>query len=562
MIQKKKWKLLSEKQEGEEIDAIIKLLLTNRGLTDTQAIEKFLHPDIADVTVESVGIDPKQVTKTIKRLEKALLEKEKIVVYGDYDVDGITGTAILWETLHAIGFTVMPYIPNRMDEGYGLSTKGIENIVATHPGTKMIITVDNGIVAHESVAFAKSKGIEVVITDHHLPAATFPDAFAIIHTTQLCGAGVGWIFAQELLKKYPGDYFFQQKEYDHLSLVALATVADLVPLTSANRIVLSIGLQQLCETKRPGLLALLDSAKIQTKDCDVYTIGHIIAPRINAMGRLESAMDSLRLLCTKDKNRAKELAAVLDITNKNRQFLTQTAGETARLAVLSVKEKKKLLFLYSENYEEGIIGLVAGKLVETFYRPAIVISQGTAISKGSARSVAGFNIIEFIRKAEHLLINAGGHPMAAGFTVATENLGKLEEMFASLAGELILEEMLIRQLVVDVRLPLAILGKKLLSAIKQLAPFGNGNPEPIFASEVMIKSISAIGKEKQHLKLKVTQDRLPFALDAIAFGMGELAQELEVGNTIDIAYTLDENTWNGKTTLQLKIKDIQYEQQR
>lgn len=552
----KKWNLLNSTKiletttTGDEYEQIKDLLLENRGLQTKEAKEAFLHPTLEQVTIQSVAIDPAQLKKAIQRIEEAIVKKEKIVVFGDYDVDGITGTAILWETLHAKGADVYPYIPHRIDEGYGLSVKGIENFLLQVPETKLIITVDNGIVANDAVAFANQKGLEVIITDHHTTGESLPGAFAIVHTTKLCGAAVAWLLTQELK---------EEQDTKHLDLVALATVADLVPLTGANRAMLTASLPFLQKTKRIGLQVLFTRAAIDPSHIGVYEIGHMIAPRLNAAGRLESAMDSLRLICTKDANRAELLVGQVDNTNKDRQLLTQAHALHA-IEQMKVEQKKKLLFIANETYEEGIIGLIAGRLVEEYYRPAIVLSKGEKISKASARSIVGFNIIEAIRTQTNLLINAGGHPMAAGFTIETEKIALFQEAIEKLAEEKLTEEHLTRMLLIDLEIPLGIITKKLYEVLQELAPFGMANPEPLFVSKrVRVAEIFAMGKEKKHLKLKLACDDRNSSIDAVAFGMGELTSQIKQGTLIDVVYTVDENEWNGRKNLQLKVKDIQLE---
>ena len=550
MKSQKKWEILhATSPEKLNRDQVRTILLENRGVKTKKEVEEFLHPKLSDVTVDHVEIDKAQLKKAVERVRNAIEKKEKIVVYGDYDVDGITGTAILWESLHSKTTEVVPYIPHRVDEGYGLSVKGITNVLEQHPDTKVIVSVDNGIVANEAVTFANEKGLEVIITDHHTVGETLPDAYAIVHTTHVCGASVGWLFAKEVIG---------EEENDHLSLVALATVADLVPLTGSNRTLLKYGLEILRKTTRPGLLALSKEAQIEVEKIDVYTIGHVIAPRLNAMGRLESAMDSLRLLCTTNTKRAKELADKLGATNRERQVLTSSTVEHAKQAVMHLNKKTKILFIHHESYEEGVIGLVAGKLVETFYLPAIVLSKKDDVSKASARSIAGFNIIDAIRKTSDLLVNAGGHPMAAGFTVKTENIFLLQEALEQIAEEAIDETMLLRILRIDMSLPLEMVDKTLYDVITSLSPFGMKCPEPIFVSDVVIQNVRQIGIEGKHLKLQVSPgDNKPMTYDAIAFGMGKYASDLKKGDKVQLVYAIAENTWNGRTNLQLLIKDIQ-----
>lgn len=554
----KKWEIFhkqkSSKGNALSLERIIHILLENRGLKTQKDIDEFLHGDLSSVTIKTVGIDTKQLVKAIKRIAKAIEKKEQIAVYGDYDVDGITGTAILWETLHALGAMVVPYIPHRVDEGYGLSVAGISNLKSQVSNLSLIITVDNGIVANEAVTFAHEQGIEVIVTDHHTVGKKLPDAHAIVHTTALCGAGVGYLLSQELIGKIGANNKIPK---DHLSLVALATVADLVPLTGANRVLLRYGLNELHKTTRPGFLALFKAADIEKEQVGVYEIGHIIGPRLNAMGRLESAMDSLRLLCTKDKLRAMVLADTLNRTNKERQQLTQSAAMHAiqQFRVLNPDVNgKKLLFIAHEKYEEGIIGLVAGKLVEEYYLPAIVLSKGKITSKASARSIAGFNIIEFIRSSSDLLINAGGHPMAAGFTIETSKIALLQEALEKLAVKMVDGEMLQRVLRVDCEIPLHMVSDEFYQKLQELSPFGMGNPEPTFVSSAVIEEVKMVGKEKQHLKLRVKDGDMFF--EAIAFGLGDKEKEMKKRDKIDMVYIISENIWNGRKSLQLKIRDI------
>lgn len=555
MSKSKKWEIVSDlgsKNKDLDRSDIIEVLLKNRKLISKEEIDSFLHPQLEDVTCESVGIDKKELQKSLKRIKKAIANQEQIIVFGDYDVDGITGSAILWETLHDLGAKCLPYIPNRIDEGYGLSVKGIENVQQKVSDIRLIITVDNGIVAHNAVAAASEKNIDVIITDHHTVGESKPDALAIVHTTNLCGAGVAYLLSKELRK----DNGFVESDDTHLELAALGTVADLVPLQKANRTIVMYGLEKLRTTSRIGLVALFTQSGIKQDEIAVYDIGYIIGPRLNAAGRIDSAMDSLRLLCTKDRQRATMLASKLELTNKERQFLLKEAAEHALMHVNGLPSPTKhILIVGHETYQEGVIGLVAGKLVEAFYRPSIVLSIGETTSKASVRSVNGFNVIDFLRTHQEHFVTLGGHPMAAGFTVETAKIGQLQEVLETAAAELLNEEILTKSIKVDVELPLSLLDNELYQKMQTLSPFGMANPEPVFASRgVKVENIRVLGKEAQHLKLMVSQNGKSF--EAIAFGMGEKAAELTVGDTIDIAYVLDENTWNGNTKLQLKVRDL------
>lgn len=575
----KKWEIQNKLrvENGElRIDDIVELLLENRGITTEEDRKSFLHPKLEDVTPKNVGIDLKQLKKALQRITKAIEAKEQIIVFGDYDVDGITGSAILWETLYAMKAKVIPYIPHRVDEGYGLSVKGIQNVIEKTPrlaalarGDKggLIITVDNGIVANEAVDFANAQGIDVIITDHHTVGEKLPDAHAVVHTTKLCGAGVAYLLAQEL-KGGPFDSAQDKngtlRENDiHLELAALGTVADLVPSIGANRTIVKYGLEKLAKTKRPGLLHLFKQAKLEKDVFTTYDIGFIIAPRLNAAGRIESAMDSLRLLCTNSFDRAEMLAEQLELTNRERQLIMKASTEHATEKVKSQNSKvKNLLFVADESYPQGVIGLVAGKLVEEFYRPSIVISIGETHSKASVRSINGFNIIEFLRGSFDDFVNIGGHPMAAGFTVETAKLQLLQERLEQLADGALDDGMLIRSIKVDCELPLASITPELYATLQQLAPFGMANPEPTFVSRgAVVKDMRLLGAEKNHLKLVLQQQATSNkqqgnVFEAIAFKMGGLAEQIAIGDAIDVVYTVDENTWNGNTKLQLKVKDI------
>lgn len=552
----KKWSITNEfkhSESGEFISKLIDHLLTNRKIVTPEDRETFLHPRLESLTPEFVGIDKKQLGKTVKRLSNAIEKKEKIIVFGDYDVDGITGTAILWETLYYLGAKTLPYIPHRLDEGYGLSLKGIENVKQENPDVSLIITVDNGIVANEAVEFANSLGIEVIITDHHTIGGELPKASSIVHTTKLCGAGVAYILTRELCKKRE-----LPPLEDHLELAALGTVADLVPLLDGNRTIVKFGLKALSKTKRPGLIALFQEAALEVSTLGVYHIGHIIAPRLNAAGRLDTAMDSLRLLCTRDMKKAHELAALLGTTNRERQ---NVMFEATRHAVEYVRtqnsERKTILFIGHESYPEGVIGLVAGRLVEEFYRPAIVLSLRETHAKASARSITGFNMIEFLRSFPEDFVNVGGHPMAAGFTINIDIFETLKEKLEKKAEELLTEEILTRSLKIDCELHLSQVTKELYDAIQKLGTFGLANPEPVFSSyTVEVVEWKVIGKDGKHMRLIVKEGESPY-FEAIAFGMAEQLRSLNVGDVVSMAYTIDENEWNGKKKLQLKVKDIQ-----
>jgi len=596
----KKWQIESEfriKNQELRIQDLIKILLKNRGIKTKVEAEKFLYPKLSEVTPQAVKINAVQLKKALQRIQKAIKNKEKIIVFGDYDVDGICGTAILWETLNSLGANVLPYIPSRFEEGYGLSEKGIENLLQKGK-VDLIITVDNGIVANEAVDFANKNKIDVIITDHHAPAKKLPNASAIVHTTMLCGTGVAWLLSQEINKnsavssrqsRFSGDarqaltqnskqvrslseslsqkletkdltaFNSPRSELSscdpHLELVVLATIADLVPLTGANRVLVYYGLKKLRETKRVGLLALIDKTGIVKEEIGTYEIGHVLAPRLNAMGRLASAMDSLRLICTSDKKKAENLAELLNQTNLERQQFTQQALSHAKNKV-EKEGLKSLIFIADESYQQGIVGLVAGRMVEEFYLPSIIISKGKKYSKASARSIKGFNIVEFLRIASDLLVDIGGHPMAAGFTVENSKLEALEKKLYESAQKLLTKEHLERILRIDCELNPSLINYETYIQIQQLAPFGMVNPEPTFLTKnLIISDIRTVGKDGKHLKLRFKIQDSGVMINGIAFGMGE-ESKFKIGDKVDVVYTLTNNSWGDRQNVELKIKDI------
>ncbi len=553
----RKWQIIREFDGSDEKmnpASLIADILGDRGIVTAGERKNFLHPkDPATLTVDDVGIAPDALTAALTRIIKAIEAKESVVVYADYDADGITAGAALWETLWKLGARAMPYIPHRVEEGYGLSVKGIDAVMDEYDPS-LIITVDHGITAREQVDYAKKRGIEVIVTDHHVKPEKLP-LCTIVHTTALSGSGVSWFVAKELLKHYHKD------DPELIALPAIGTIADLLPLVGINRSIVKAGLSVMRTTKRIGLDALITESGLEKSALSTYSVSHMIAPRLNAMGRLEHALDALRLLCTKDPHKALVLAQKLGLTNKERQKLTEDTVSHARelflRTVATDPSESRLIFLAHESYNPGVIGLVAGRLVEAYYRPAIILAIGDGFAKASARSINGFNIVEAIRSCGDLLVDVGGHPMAAGFTVETKNIDALRERLTARAAAELLPETLVRTLTVDAAVPLGWITPSLWQEIQVLAPFGFGNTEPVFASRgTVITDIRVIGATKKHVKLTVTDTHTRRSFDAIAFNMAEKYGTLEKGTAADIAYAVDMNEWNGKRNLQLKVKDI------
>src|SRR3989344_2271600 len=545
-----KWKVLGKLQNSKtpsnKKEEIVNILLENRGIKKRQEREEFLNPiHPRDLTLEELKVDKTQVEKTIRRIKAAIVNKEKIIVYGDYDADGVSGTAILWEALWGLKADVLPYIPERFSEGYGLNAESVKNLKSKYKNLKLIITVDNGIVARDAVKKAKDIGINVIITDHHEKGEKYPeDAFAVIHTKEIGGAGIACILSREINK----DFALGQ-----LDLAAMGTIADQLPLIGPNRSFAKYGILALRETKRPGLREIYNLASIDPKSIDTYHVNFMIAPRINAMGRLAHAIESLRLLCTKSPTKALELSTLLEKTNRDRQNLVEETVVHAKKR--ASKTNEKIIILHSDNYHEGVIGLAASRLVEEFYRPSIVLSIRGDIAKASARSVSGFNIIKAIRLVNEYLIEGGGHEMAAGFSIETKNIEIFTQQLIRKTREFLTEDLLQKKLKIDLELDLPDLNFDLVDRIRQLEPFGIGNPSPTFLTKkVQVVDFRTVGGEGKHLKLTLSKDGIK--VNAIAFGRGNLAVAIIPGQTVDVVYTPEENVWIGKREIQVKIKDI------
>lgn len=526
-----------------QISDILTTLLTNRGLTDPHQIHEFLHPaHPMDIPSADLGWDNSQLITAVELAHHHLINNHPVAVYGDYDVDGITSTAILWETFYGFSKSVFPHIPHRREEGYGLTVKGIDHCLSQ--GAKLIITADSGITAAAEIAYCRSRGCDVIVIDHHQPPAELPQPNSLLFSTATSAAGLSWFFVKEFLQSYPSP---KADLDDLLSLAAVSVICDLVPLLGISRSIAKYGLTSLNKTTRPGLLALFSLAGIKLGEIDTYHAGFIIGPRINAMGRLEHALDSLRLLCTTAPMRAMELAQLLDDTNHSRQDLTLNSTKDA-LSRFSTVDVPAVIIVADPSYDEGVIGLVAAKLVEQFYRPSLVISVGQEVSKGSARSVSGFHLTDFLKKHSRYLTSVGGHQMAAGFSLSTSDLDNFIAKIQSASSE-IDTSAFVRLRKIDADIPLSLVGQDLYNEVNRFAPFGLGNPRPVFASNhVTVSSPKRVGKDFSHLKFMVS------GLDAIYF---QAPPDLNLSDQVEkIVYSLDINTYNGVSKLQLLVKDI------
>ncbi|MBU1085479.1 single-stranded-DNA-specific exonuclease RecJ, partial [Patescibacteria group bacterium] len=516
---KSKIKATDPKKRRQEI---ISAILSNRDITTKPAQKEFLNPiNPYKIKPEDVGINKLNLKKAVTRIKKAIKNKESIYIYGDYDADGITSTAVLWETLHSLKAKVMPYIPGRIDKVRGLSPAGIDQILTDRVRPcQLIITVDNGISSFKGTDYAIKKGIDIIVTDHHQPKTKnnkpiYPKALSIIHTTKLAGVGVAWFLAREL-----------KNLETSLELVAIGTIADMVPLTKVNRSLVKFGLESLKKSKRIGLNALAIISKVDLKNLITYQVGFVLAPRLNAMARLEHALDSLRLLCTNNQEKATSLAGILNQTNIDRQDKTLEMYLHAKDQWIKHNQpNKKLIFIKHQSYHQGIVGLVASRLVEKFYKPAFVVSMGEEFSKASARSIKGFNVLKAIRSMEDLIEEHGGHEMAAGFTVKNVNLEKVQKKLEDLAEKELTQEQLTPSINIDCELKLSDINWDLWSDLEKLEPSGFDNKTPLFISkQVKLFEFRTVGQDQKHLKLSLQGPTLK--LDAIAFNLGHLAKDL------------------------------------
>lgn len=544
------WKIkktITLKKALKRRQQIIQTVLESRDIKDSES-DEFLNPtNPLKIKPQAIGLKSSQLKKTVKRIKKAIKDKQPIFIYGDYDTDGICATAILWEALYHLGAQVLPFIPHREKHGYGIKKIGIKEILeheACLDKKPLIITVDNGITAHQAVKFAKKNDLEIIVTDHHQPGKKLPPAYSVVYSTQVAGAGVAWFLAKEIIKD-------EKKLKSLLELAAVGTISDMMPLVKINRSLVKWGLKTISQTKRTGLKAIFKQANI-SGEIQTYHLSFMVAPRLNAAGRLKSALDALRLVCTTDPVRAQHLAQKLGKINYQRQQMTQDILNHANQLA---KSQKNLILAVDPSYHPGVVGLVAGKLVEKYYRPTLVLAQEDEVSRGSARSIKEVNIIKLLRQFEDLFVDLGGHPMAAGFTIKTKNLPKLEKKLNSWLEKNLDLNSLKPTLNIDCQIKLDDITNQLFQELEKLNPFGIGNPRPVFSTQdVKVAYAKAVGSQNNHLKLRFKQGQK--IVEAIGFGFGNLAGKLKQDQTVKVAYTIDENHFNGKTTLQMKLKDL------
>ncbi|MCD8043199.1 MAG: single-stranded-DNA-specific exonuclease RecJ [Tannerellaceae bacterium] len=546
------------------LSPVICLLLVQRGLTSVEQVKKFFKPSLNDLH------DPflmKDMDKAVARLNKALGNKEKILVYGDYDVDGTTAVSLVYKYLRPYSSSLDYYIPDRYDEGYGISYKGID--YAAENGVSLIISLDCGIKAIDKIEYAKEKGIDFIICDHHMPDDRLPDAVAVLDAKRLdstypyehlSGCGVGFKFMQAFAKS---NNFPEADLEKLLDLTAVSIASDIVPITGENRILAYYGLKQLNTNPSLGLKGIIDVCGLNNKEITISDIVFKIGPRINASGRMMNGKEAVELLLSKDSAAAKEKSENINQYNDERRELDKRITDEANAIIdrFSNIEDRKAIIVYDPTWHKGVIGIVASRLTEKYFRPAVVLTKSSELITGSARSVTGFDIYKAIESCRDLLENFGGHTYAAGLSLKEENLEAFTKRFSQLAAEEIIAEQMTPQIDVDAVLELKEITPKLVNELRKMNPFGPDNHKPVFCTlgAKDFGTSKLVGKELEHIKLELIDSTSQTPIHAIAFGMHTHSEHIKSMKPFDICYTIEENTYNGNTTVQLMMKDIKTE---
>ncbi len=516
---------------------VIAALLANRKITTPDIFFSPPPPRAWSETMHGVSMD--KVSQFKHLLSNAT---GSVLVYGDYDADGVLASSIMASVLEHMGLQVHVYIPDRRQDGYGMSPESLKRIITQHPDINTVVTVDQGIKAHQAVDFLHTCGLQVIITDHHLADDTLPAADLIVHSPLVCGSGVAYFLTRHLATK--------PLNQTNLQLAAIGTVTDVMPLQDINRHLLFHGLSYLTATDHPGLLALLNAAQIHPQSIEAYHLGYQIGPRLNAEGRIGDPMSAYQLLRSTSLDQASTLASALDLTNRKRQDLTE---QMLKSALETVNPEQKILTTASADYDEGIIGLIAGKLTQAFHKPAIAISFDDDLAKGSVRSIKAVNVAEVLDKARHLLSTYGGHAQAGGFSLPTQNLPKFLKLINQI-GESIPADSLQKKLEIDAFLQFNTINSDLVTALDKFAPFGHGNHRPIFATkQVKVVRVSSLGRDARHLKL-ILQDKTA-KVECLAWGYGQDADKFTSGTVMDIAYNLKSTIWRGDLQVNLELVD-------
>jgi single-stranded-DNA-specific exonuclease len=555
-------KLLAGKLQNElNVDRVTSQLLVQRGITVYNEAKEFFRPSL------DMLHDPflmKDMDLATHRINKALSTKEKILVFGDYDVDGTTAVALVYSFFKSYDANVGFYIPDRYEEGYGISFKGID--YAKEHDYSLIIALDCGIKSVDKIEYANEKGIDFIICDHHLPGDELPKALAVLDPKrkdctypykELTGCGLGYKLCQAILRSNKQEESYMES---YIDLVAVSIAADIVPITGENRILAHFGLKRVNALSRAGFRAVIDLNKLK-KDLTISDLVFVLAPRINAAGRIEHGSKAVELLIADSIERAEEIAKHINHTNSLRKDLDQAiTGEAIQLIESdSTLIAKKSTVVYSENWHKGVVGIVASRLVERFYKPTIVLTHSNGKITGSARSVKDFDVYEAIEACSELLEQFGGHKYAAGLTLAPENIRLFQEKFERIVSSTITEDMLIPELEIDIQAEFKDLSDKFIRILKQFAPHGPGNMTPVFVSEMVYDTGNARIVGTNHLKLELYQKQNPdIRFQAIAFDKGEFLPQFQNQIPAKICYQLQDNLFNGRTSTQLVVKDLAF----
>ncbi len=554
---------LKELPSSLGIDESIARLLIQRDVRTFDQAKKFFRPSLDYLH------DPflmKDMDKAVERIQTALEEGQKILIYGDYDVDGTTSVALMVTFFnHFYAEHVDYYIPDRYAEGYGVSFQGVD--YAKENGCQLIIALDCGIRAHYKVDYATEKGIDFIICDHHLPHGSIPKAVAVLDHKrpdceypykELSGCGIGLKLCQALAHELNmEDHTWQ----DLLDLVAISSACDIVPLTGENRVLVHLGMEQLNANPRGGIESMIDLSD-KKEVFSVTDVVFVIGPRINAAGRIEHAKKAVELLLSESGELAEKASKVLEERNLERRELDKTITEEALSAITENNfEDRKSTVVYDKNWHKGVVGIVASRLTESYYRPTIVLCESNGKAVGSARSVKGYDIHEALTQCSDVLEQFGGHQFAAGMTLEIENVSKLQAKFEEVVSSTIDPELLIPKIEIDLEITLSDITDKFWRLVKQFAPFGPDNMKPVFVSRGCIDGgwSKAVGGDKTHLKLDVVQQDNPgVKISGIAFNLGHLEKEIKAKKPFDLVYTIEENEWQGNVTLQLMVKDLKF----
>lgn len=564
------WKHISPTQQEESaakelgeklsISPILALILIRRGITTESAAKRFFRPQLADL------INPflmKDMDAAIDRLNDAMGRKERILVYGDYDVDGCTSVALVYKFLRQYYSNIDYYIPDRYEEGYGVSKKGID--FAKETSVKLIIILDCGIKAIEEITYAKEQGIDFIICDHHVPDEIMPPAVAILNPKRkddsypfkhLCGCGVGFKFMQAFAKNNNIPF---SRLVPLLDFCAVSIAADLVPVVDENRILAYHGLKQLNQNPSLGLKAIIDICGLSERELEMSDIIFKIGPRINASGRMETGKESVDLLVERDFAEAVKAAKHIDEYNEQRKGVDRQMTEEANNIVERLENQKhqSSIVLYDEHWKKGVVGIVASRLTEIYFRPTIVLTKDGEYATGSARSVAGFDIYEAIKSCRDLLINFGGHTYAAGLTLKWADVKTFRERLQAFIDNHIQPHQQEPILNIDANIDFKDITKKLHNDLKRFAPFGPSNPKPIFSTEGVYDfgTSKVVGREQEHIKLELVDSKSNNVMNGIAFGQSASARYIKSKRSFDIAFTIEENVFK-RNLVQLQIEDI------